>query len=176
MSKQPEHDVEKTASGSEGSPDSKTTEGSNSPSKAASVFLKLKLVATHAMKSFPLLPVLALVIAAMAFADNLSIQAQLSMASAKEEKLNASLLASKAELEELKLSMSQNKSVQESEHRKHDELSAEIIRNVTNLQIKLKIYPTLEEQLVQQSGAAGTASDATSTSASGHRQITQTNK
>jgi hypothetical protein len=169
MAKHTEQEQEIAASGNGGAADGKAAEGSISPSKAASVFLKLKLMAGYAMRGSPVLAVLALVIAVIAVMGNLSTQTQLSMASAEVGSLNASLLATKGELEELKLAMLKNKAALEGEHKKHEELDAEIIRNITNLQIKFKIYPSLEEQLVQHPGSTAAAPVSPATSGLEHR-------
>lgn len=131
--------------------DSKAAKDSIPLSKAALVLLKLKLIAMHGA---PVLAVMALIIAAISITGNLSSQAQLGLATAKLESMNASLSASNAELEKLKASIALGKAMQGEERIRQDELVSEIIRNVTNLQIKLKIYPTLEEQLVQHTSAA----------------------
>lgn len=68
--------------------------------------------------------------------------------------MSASLLASRAELEKLKVAMAQQKSVHEAENNKQDERAAQIIQNVSKLQVKMKISPTLEEQLYQAASAA----------------------
>ena len=161
MTQPPEHEEKNTAPDSSrksdsrpaddgrAAKDSKAAKDSPASSKISVLPLKLKLIADYAMRGSPVLAVLALIFAVVAVVSNLSSQAQLSMTSSKLESVNASLSASKVELEKLKATITQDKTMQEEERKKQNEVVSEIIRNVTNLQIKMKVYPTLEEQLVQ---------------------------
>jgi hypothetical protein len=70
------------------------------------------------------------------------------------EALNASLAASKAELDKLKTVIAHDKVVLEEERKKQDELLETVIQNISPLQIKLKIKPTLDDQLHQEASPA----------------------
>jgi tetrahydromethanopterin S-methyltransferase subunit B len=95
----------------------------------------------------PVLSVIALAIGVVAITGNRSVEEQLSKYTTKIENLNASLTFSKIELEKLKTSIAQEKSFQEEERKKVDEKIEKIIHNLTPLQVKLKMFPTLEDQL-----------------------------
>ena len=153
MAKHPEHEEKHAVSDNKKTADNKTADESiplpKPPSRAALVFLKLKFISNFFTQSSPVIAILALIIAVIAVTNNRSIQAQLDIAIGNSE----SLSASKIEFEKLKIAVAADKALQEDERKKQDELSSEIIRNITNLQIKMKIYPTLEEQMNQSSSA-----------------------
>ena len=120
------------------------------PAKVSPLKQKLTLVGHYAMLGLaPVLSVCALVIAVVAVTGNQSGEEQLSKAIAKTESLNAGLAATKSELDKLKLSIAQDKAQQEEERKKHEDQFTRIIQNITPLQVKLKISPTLEDQLRQ---------------------------
>ncbi|KAF0206147.1 MAG: hypothetical protein FD173_461 [Gallionellaceae bacterium] len=127
-------------------------------SKADKARLKLKLIARYALLGLvPVVAVGALVVAVIAITDNRSGQKQLGEMAAKIEGLNTSLSATKAELEKLKASAAKEKAQQNEELLKQDERVSKIIQNITPLQVKLKIRPTLDEQLQQPAGASAVA-------------------
>ena len=131
---------------------SKTKEGNAAPSKAVQ---KLKLIAGYALMAIaPILSVLALVVAGLAVNGNKTSQEEFNKVSVKIDNLTASLSESKSELMKLQMAMAQEKARQEEERKKQDELITKIMQNVTPLQVKLKIHPTLEEQLHQPLSAA----------------------
>lgn len=108
---------------------------------------KLKPAAHYALLAFaPVVSIVALIVAFVA-TGNRSGQAQLGEANARIDKLEASLQASRAEVENLKFAVSREKSLHGDEHKKEDVLDEKIIQNVSRLQAKLKVAPTLEEQL-----------------------------
>jgi hypothetical protein len=108
---------------------------------------KLKLVAHYAMLGFaPVVSVVALGVALFA-TGNHSDRTQLGELNSRIDKLNASLSASREEMENLKFSMSREKSQRADERKKDEEHDAKIVQGITRLQEKLKIAPTLEEQL-----------------------------
>lgn len=112
--------------------------------------LKLKLVASYAMDGFaPAVAVVAVIVSVVAMNGNKADQAQLKQNAASIESMKASLLASKAELEKFKGAMSQEKAIHEEERKKQDARMMQIIQSVSKLQVKMKISPTLEEQLHQ---------------------------
>jgi len=146
----PEHEGKSAAPDSGKSSDSKAADDSIHTSKAELVRSKLKLIANYAMRGFaPVVAVLALVIAVIAVIGNQSSKAQIGKDAARIDKMSASLLASKGELEKLKAAMAKEKAMQEEERKKQNERVTKIIQNATQLQVKMKITPTLEEQLLQ---------------------------
>lgn len=158
MTSHPEHEEKNEAPESGKSSDRKAADDSKTPSKADLVRLKLKLFAGYAVRGFaPVAAVLALAIAVIAFVGNQSSQALISKAAARIDSMNASLSASKSELEKLKATIKQEKAMQEEERKKQDERVTKIIQNVTKLQVKMKIFPTLEEQFVQPASASSVA-------------------
>jgi len=108
---------------------------------------KLKRVAHYAMLGFaPVVSIVALCVVLFS-GGNHSDRAQLSELNSRIDSLNASLSASREELENIKFSITREKSQRADERNKAEERDAKIIQNVTQLQGKLKIAPTLEEQL-----------------------------
>lgn len=133
----------------------KTSDNSVSLSKADKFRLKLKLVARYALLGLvPVVAVAALVVAVIAITDNRSSQKQLGETVAKIEGLNASLSAIKGEFEKLKASVAKDKAQQNEELSKQDERVTKIIQNITPMQVKMKIRPTLDEQLSQPAGVS----------------------
>ena len=138
--------------------DSNEAEGSAETSKAQLMREKLTVVGHYIMLGLaPVISVIALAVGVLAVTGNHSGEEQLSKSMAKLDILSANLAASKAELERLKLALAQGKNAQEEERKKQDEQLAKIIQNITPLQVKLKISPTLEEQLRQAASAATVA-------------------
>ncbi len=122
-------------------------EAEDTPAPKGDTREKLKLVAHYAMLGFaPVVSVVALGVALFA-TGNHSDRAQISELNSRIEKLNASLSASREETENLKFSMSREKSQRADERKKEEEHDAKIVQNITRLQEKLKIVPTLEDQL-----------------------------
>ncbi len=110
--------------------------------------LKLKLFAGYILDGFaPFVAVIALIVAVMAMNNNQDSHAQLSQSAAAIESLSASLQASKSELEMLKAALEQEKLSLELERKKQDERMTLIIQNVSKLQVKMKVSPTLEDQI-----------------------------
>jgi len=108
---------------------------------------KLKLVARYAMLGFaPAVSIAALGVALFA-TGNHSDRAQISELNSRIDKLNASLAASREEMENLKFSMSREKSQRADERKKDEEHEVRVVQSITSLQEKLKIVPTLEAQL-----------------------------
>jgi hypothetical protein len=119
----------------------------DTPAPKGDVQEKLKLVAHYAMLGFaPVVSIAALCIALFA-TGNHADRTQSSDLNSRLDGLDASLMASRAELDNLKFTMSREKSLRGDGHKKADELDEKIIQNVSRLQTKLKISPTLEEQL-----------------------------
>ena len=127
--------------------DINTEDDSPEPSKAGLARAKLKLVAHYAMLGFaPVVSVVALVIAVIT-SHNQSDQAQHSEYASRIDGLNSALSETQAEVESLKVALARERSIREEEHKKQDERDAKIVQNVTHLQTKSKVSPTLEEQL-----------------------------
>ncbi len=128
----------------------KTSDSSASLSKTDKARLKLKLIARYALLGLvPVVAIVALAVAVIAIMDNRSSQKQLGETAAKIEGLNTSLLATKGEFEKLKALMAKEKALQNEELSKQDERVSKIIQNITPMQVKMKIRPTLDEQLSQ---------------------------
>jgi len=102
----------------------------------------------------PLISLAALGIAVYAYMGSHSGEGQLSKTNAKIETLNASMLADKADLEKLKITLAHDKGVQDEERKKLEDRLEKVIQNITPMQVKLKISPTLEAQLRQDSSAS----------------------
>ena len=157
MAKHPENEEKSVAPDSKKTSEGKDSNDSAPPSKAELARSKLKLIASYAMRGVaPVLAILALIIAVIAVNGNKSSQAQLSDAVAKINSMNASLTSSKGELENIRTVLAHEKSLLEEERKKQeaqDEQATKIILNVTHMQIKMKITPTLEEQLIQPASA-----------------------
>jgi hypothetical protein len=123
------------------------TDNDDTPAPQGDVQEKLKLVAHYAKLGFaPVVSIAALCVALFA-TGNHADRTQPSDLNSRLDGLDASLMASRAELDNLKFTTSREKSLRGDEHKKLDELDEKIIQDVTRLQIKLKISPTLEEQL-----------------------------
>jgi outer membrane murein-binding lipoprotein Lpp len=147
--------------------DAEEDEGS-SPSKADLLRAKLKVVAHYAMIGFaPFVSVVALVVGVIAMVNGTSQadRAKLQELTAKVDGLNASLLATKNDLEALKLNQTREKNLHAEERKKLDEQDAMIIQSVTHLQVKLKVSPTLEMQLREAASAPVAAAPSSAASA-----------
>lgn len=122
--------------------------------------LRLKFIISYMLDIIvPVVAVAALIIAVMAVTDNHASQSQLGKNNEIIDSLNSSLAASKVELEKIKAAMAQEKTLLEEADTKQAERMTKIIQNISQLQLKMKISPTLEEQLRQSlSDAAAAAS------------------
>jgi hypothetical protein len=140
-------------------------EGDSALSKADLVRAKLKVVAHYAMIGFaPVVSVAALVVGviAMVHSPSQADRAKLKELTAKVDSLSASLSATKSDLETLKLNLAHEKNMHVDERKKQDELDERIVQNVTRLQAKLKVSPTLEAQLREAASAPVAASSVAS--------------
>ena len=125
----------------------------------------MKLISSYVIDGFaPFVAVIALIVAVIAVNGNKSGQAQLSQSAAKIDSMaakidsmSAILLASRAELEKLKAAKAQENALQQAENKKQDERLTPVIQSISKLQVKMKISPTLEEQLHQPASAAAAA-------------------
>lgn len=164
--------VTEPAQENERSSDRNATEVADTPTNAQLlrmlVLLKLKLAGGYILDGFaPVVAVIALIVAVVAFNGNKSGQAELAQNAAKIASLNESLLVSKAEVEKLKIALAQENLSKEEQRKKQDEQTTKIIQGVSKLQVKMKVTPTLEEQMRQPvaalvlTPAAATAAPAT---------------
>ena len=135
--------------------DNRSAEEKTDTPKVSPIRQKLSLIGHYILLGLvPVISVISLAIGVFALTANRSGEEQLGKSIAKIESLNASLSASKAELEKLKVSIAQENILQEEERKKMDDKMAKIVQNITPLQVKLKIFPTLEDQLRQASMAS----------------------
>jgi hypothetical protein len=95
----------------------------------------------------PVVSLVALVTAVIAVTGNQAAQTQLKEGLAKVNGMNAGLLTIRGDLEKLKMTLAQEKSLQDGERKKLDDSLAKIIQGLTRVQVKLKVSPTVEEQL-----------------------------
>jgi hypothetical protein len=126
----------------------RTEDDSATPAATGLVRAKMGLVAHYARLGFaPVVSVLALIVAVFAVTGNQSNREKLNEAATRIESLSASQSESKGELELFRVPLAHEKSMLGEERKKQAERETKIIKNVTQLQIKMKISPTLEEQL-----------------------------
>lgn len=163
MTSHPEHAEKSATPDSEKLSDQKPADDIAPTSKAGLSRLKLNLVANYAKRGFaPVVAVVALVIAVIAVIGNQSSQAQIRKADAKIASMSTSLSAYKGELAKLRAARSKEKAMQSEERKKQNEDETKIVQNVTRLQVKMKISPTLEEQLRQPASATAATSSVAS--------------
>jgi hypothetical protein len=138
--------------------DSRATEEAAEVPKTSLLKQNLAVAKRYILLGFaPAISICALAIAVYALTQNQSGDEQLSMSKFKIDGLNLSLSSTKAELEKLKAAVAQANGLQEEVNKKQDERAMKIIQNLTPLQVKLKISPTLEEQLRQAAAASAIA-------------------
>ena len=132
-------------------------EEDNAPaSKADLARAKLKFFARYAMLAFaPVVSIAALVVAMIAASDHhaQSESALLKDMTSRIESLNASLSETKGELDNLKFATAREKALRAEERKKADERDTKIVQSLSHLQAKLKVSPTLEEQLREATSA-----------------------
>ncbi|MEI7842587.1 MAG: hypothetical protein WCI39_06110 [Gallionellaceae bacterium] len=118
------------------------------PSKADRMRVLLKVVVHFGVMGLaPAIAIAALVVAVLAMNSNKSNVAQLGKIEEEIASLNTSLSATKAELEKFKFAAAKEKNLQSEWHTKNEERIAKIVQSITPMQVKMKIRPTLEEQL-----------------------------
>jgi uncharacterized protein YoxC len=158
MSSQQERSTKSSSSESKRPTDSHATEEIVESPKASLMKQKLTVVGHYVMLGLaPVISICALVIAVYAVTGNQSGEEQLNKSKVKIDNLNTTLLATKSELEKLKAVIAQTNGLEEDVNKKQDERVTKIIQNITPLQMKLKIFPTLEEQLRQAAIASAVA-------------------
>jgi hypothetical protein len=104
------------------------------------------------------LSVLALIFAVLAYSGNQANRTQLVQANSRIDTISAIQSESKGELDIFKVPLAHERSVLAEERRKQAEHEAKIIKDVTQLQVKMKVSPTLEEQLREGASAPVPAS------------------
>lgn len=117
------------------------------PAEGASLRERLKAVAHYALLTAPVVALLALALAIAALVLGRSAPPQADDSGVRIESLSASLTETKNELESLKFTLARERSQRAEERKKAEDREAAIIRHVSRLQTKLKVAPTLEEQL-----------------------------
>lgn len=122
-------------------------ESEEAPDAGQQFRAKLKVVAHYALLSSPVLALLALVLASAAIVLGRSAPQQADDSSARIESLSAGLTETKNELESLKFTLARERSQRAEERKRAEEREAAIVQHVSRLQTKLKVAPTLEEQL-----------------------------
>ena len=138
---------------------SKQEENDSDPSKDGPARAKLGLVARYVMLGFaPVVSVAALIFAVMAYTGTQSNHAQLGAVNSRIDSISAVQSEPKGELDIFKVSLAHEKALQAEERKKQAEREAKIVKNVTQLQVKVKVSPTLEEQLREGAGAPAVAS------------------
>ena len=114
---------------------------------------RLKVVAHYLMPGFaPVVAVIALAAAVFAIADKRSGESRMNEVITELQNVNANLTATRSELESLKFIVTRQRAQLDAEKRQ-DEMNDRIVQNVTRLQEKLKVSPTLQEQLLQSASA-----------------------
>jgi uncharacterized protein YoxC len=150
MSSQQARSTKNSASESKRPADSHATEDAAEAPKTSLLNQKLTVAGHYIMLGLaPALSICALVMAVYALTEDHSAEEQLSRVKLKIDSLNLSLSATKSELEKLKAVIAQTNGLQDDVNKKQDERVTKIIQNIIPLQVKLKIFPTLEEQLRQ---------------------------
>lgn len=117
--------------------------------------LKLKTIGNYILDGFPpFVAVIALLVAVYALNRHDASQAKLNDAVSTINSLNASLSLSKGELEKFKAAIAQEAATKLVENNKHNEQLEKTIQSVSKLQVKMKVSPTLEEQLKHDAAAS----------------------
>lgn len=123
-------------------------EEDSAPSKAGLMRARLGVVGHYALLGLaPLVSVVALIFAVMAYTGNQSNRARLDEANSRIDSISAAQSEPKGEMDIFQVSLAREKVLLAEERKKQAEKDARIISNVTHLQVKLKVSPTLEEQL-----------------------------
>jgi len=125
-------------------------EDDSTPPEADAAHAWQKLIVRYAMIGFaPAVSVAALIAGMVAISSTQSQtdRVKLDELTSRIGSLNATLSETRSELENLKFMLAREKTAHGEEIRKLEEREAKIIQSVTRLQAKLKVSPTLEEQL-----------------------------
>jgi hypothetical protein len=125
-------------------------EDDSPPSGADLAHTRLKSIARYALIGFaPVMSVAALIVGVIALSNLQSRTDQIKSEelTSRIDSLSKNLSDTRNELESLKFTLSREKAMRGEERRKLDEQDAKIIQSVTRLQVRLKVSPTLEEQV-----------------------------
>jgi hypothetical protein len=145
MARQPEHEDD--------TEHRKNEEASAPPPKLSRLRIWIKTGGRFVAEGFaPVVSIVALVVAVIAVSGNQANQSQFKEGLAKVNGMNAGLLAIKNDLEKFRVALAQEKTLQDDERKKLDESLTKIVQGVTRVQVKLKVSPTVEEQLRQTDG------------------------
>jgi hypothetical protein len=137
---------------------SKPEDDDAAPSKAGLARERLGLVAHYVMLGFaPVVSVLALVFAVMAYIGTQSNHVQLGTVNSRIDGISAAQAEPKGEMDIFEVSLAHEKALLAEERKKHAEHEAKIVKDVTQLQVKMKVSPTLEEQLREGASAPAVA-------------------
>jgi hypothetical protein len=127
---------------------SEDEDDNSSVSKSGLLSARLKTIASYVMSGFtPVVSVLALIISLFALNAYQTNREQLSEATLRINNLSVSLAESKGDMDFFKVPIAHEKAMRAEERRNQVERETKIIRSVTHLQTKMKVFPTLEEQL-----------------------------
>jgi cell division protein FtsB len=157
-------------------PEKGKSAGSAASAKAGSKGEKMQKVVQYAIPAVTLvIAIAAAVFAMLAGNGSKASQEQLSKADAKIEALTASLAAAKGEVDQLKALVAQDRALREKVRKEQDELVARIVQNIVPIQTKLKLKPTLDEQLHQPMSVPVAAPEVTSHAATPAPAVAATN-
>jgi hypothetical protein len=127
---------------------SEDEDGSSSTSKPNLLHSRLKTLVSYIKSGFaPAVSVLALIFSLFALNAYHANQQQLSEAALRIDTLSSSLAESKTDVDFFKAPIAREKAIRSEERRKQVERETKIIKSVTQLQARMKISPSLEEQL-----------------------------
>lgn len=131
-------------------------EGEDEPSaNAGQLRARLALVGHYALLGLaPVLSAVALIFALLAYTGNQSNRTQLNEISARLDGISTSHSESKGETDIFQVSLAREKALLAEERKKQVDKDAKIISSVTQLQNKLKVSPTLEEQMKEAAKAS----------------------
>jgi hypothetical protein len=117
-------------------------------SKGDQLRAKLAVVGHYVLLALaPAVAVLALIFAVLAFTGSQSNRARLNEINSRIDSISANQSEPKGETDIFQVSLAREKALLAEERKKQVEKDAKIISNVTQLQVKLKVSPTLDEQL-----------------------------
>ena len=126
----------------------KTEEEDTASLKSDLVRARLGLVIHYAFLGFvPVVSVVALIVAVIALTGNQSNKAQLGEIAAQVKSMSDNVSETKTDIDIFKVPLAHEKAMLGEERKKQSEREMKIVKDVTQLQIKLKVSPTLEEQL-----------------------------
>lgn len=127
----------------------------------------LKSLMHYVMLGFaPFVAALALMFALISIVRVPAMQVKVGNADARMKKLETDLNSSRAELKKLKDVLQREQTVRAQNEKKHNRLAAQIVHDVTQLQTKLKIHPTLKQRLKQARAVSAVPTTAAASAAS----------